>query len=212
MNKILPINIQYLAEDGKNGSGAEQTPQTEQGTENTKQNEQQAGKKPEKSEKLYTQEDVDNLLNKRFDEWSKKRNAEVDEAKKLANMNENEKTAYERDKLRKELDEYKARDQLAQMSKTARGMLSEVGITVPDELLAVMVTTDAEKTKSAVTSFSKLFNESVEKAVKDHLKGTPPKAGAKTGGTAMTVDKIMAIKDPVERQQAIIDNKELFNI
>ena len=97
------------------------------------------------------------------------------------------------------------------MTKTARGMLHEAGITASDELLAVMVTTDADKTKKAVDSFVTLFNETVENAVKDRLKGNVPKAGKK-GGNTMTKDQIMAIKDPVERQQAIIDNRELFNI
>ena len=128
-------------------------------------------------------------------------------------MNETEKAIYERDKLKKELEEYKSREQLGQMTKTARNMLQESGISISDELLAMIVTTDAEKTKSAVNSFAKMFGEALEKAVREQLKGNSPKSRSKgNGGSVMTVEKIMNIKDPVERQQAIMDNRELFNI
>lgn len=210
--KILPINIQYLAESTENAD----TP-TEEASNDTKDlpKNTEAEKSDSKKipEKMYSQKDVDNLLNKRFEEWSKKRNAEVDEADKLAKMNETEKAIYERDKLKKELEEYKSREQLGQMTKTARNMLQESGISISDELLAMIVTTDAEKTKSAVNSFAKMFGEALEKAVREQLKGNSPKSRSKgNGGSVMTVEKIMNIKDPVERQQAIMDNRELFNI
>ena len=63
------------------------------------------------------------------------------------------------------------------MSKTARKLLSEKNITVSDELLSLMVTTDATKTKAAIDSFAKLFSESVENAVKERVRGEVPTAG-----------------------------------
>lgn len=167
--------------------------------------------KPE-DEKKYSDADVNALLNKKFAEWARKRDAEVDEAKKLAEMNESEKAKYERDKLQKQLDELIAKDQLNAMTKEARSMLAAESINVPDDLLAVLVTTDAEKTKAAVNSFTSLFKDTVEATVKERLKGNTPKGGKNSGGSTLTVDKIMAIKDPIERQNAIIANKELFNL
>lgn len=166
-------------------------------------------KKPDSQEKKYTDADVDNILNKKFAEWAQKRDAEVGEAKKLAEMNETEKSQYERDKLQKQLDELMAEKELNAMTKTARSMLSEAGITVGDDLISVMVTTDAEKTKSAIDSFITLFNNAVEDTVKLRLKGKAPKSGK--SGKSMTKDEIMAVRDDTERQRLIMENYELFN-
>ena len=167
-------------------------------------------KKGGEGEKKYSDADLDEIINKKFAKWEQRKQKEVDEASKLAAMNEQQKAEYERDKLRKELDEYKRKDTLSEMSKTARKMLTDAGISVSDDLLSMLVTTDAEKTKTAVEGFSKAFTDAVEAAVKERLKGEPPKKG--TGGaSSMTKEAIMAIKDPELRQQKMLENKHLFN-
>ncbi len=158
----------------------------------------------------YTDDDVNKILDKKFAEWQKKQQKAVDEAKKLAEMNATEKAEYERDKLQKELDDLKRQASLSDMTKTARKMLSESGINISDELLSVMVTTDADETKAAIDGFTKAFTEAVETAVKDRLKGEPPRKGSGTA-PAMTKEQIMAIKDPELRQAKMLENKELFN-
>lgn len=169
--------------------------------------------KPEaKAEKKYSDEDVDKMFARKFAEWQKKQQKEVDEAKKLAEMNAQQKAEYERDQLQKELDSLKKKDALAEMTKTARKMLSDSGVSVSDELLALMVTADAEKTKSAVDGFSKMFKEAVESAVKERLKGEPPKRGAGGGVAPMTKEEIMKIRDPELRQLKMLENKHLFNM
>ena len=160
-------------------------------------------------EKKYSDTDVNRIIDQKFAEWQKKQDKAVDEAKKLSAMNAQQKAEYERDKLQKELDEYKRQASLAEMTKTARKMLTENGITIPDELLAMMVTTDAEDTKAAVDSFSKVFTEAVEAAVKERLKGEPPRRGS--GAPSMTKEQIAAIKDPELRQKAMLENKHLYN-
>ena len=125
-------------------------------------------------------------------------------------MDAQQKAEYERDQLKKELDEYKRKDSLAEMTRTARKMLSDGGISISDELLAVMVTTDAEETKKAIDGFTAAFNAAVDSAVRERLKGEPPRKGAGRA-PAMTKAQIMAIKDPELRQKAMLENKELFN-
>lgn len=161
-------------------------------------------------EPKYTEKEVDDIINKKFAKWQEKKQKEVDEAQKLATMNATQKAEYERDQLQKELDEYKKQASLAEMSKTARKMLSDSGITVPDELLTMLVSTEAEQTKTAVDAFSKVFKEAVDSAVKERLKGEPPKAGG-GAATSMTKEQIMAIRDPELRQKAMLQNKHLFN-
>ena len=170
-----------------------------------------AGKKSEPEEKpKYTDKDVDEILNKKFAKWQEKQDKAVSEAKKLAAMNATQKAEYERDQLQKQLDEYKRKDSLAEMTKTARSMLSESGISVSDGVLAMLVNTDAEQTKAAVDGFSKAFKDAVEEAVKERLKGRTPKVG--TGSSKpMTKAEIMAIRDPELRQKMMLENRELFN-
>lgn len=66
--------------------------------QNTNQNSEPDGKAKEKEDQAsgakYTDEDVDKLINRKFAEWQKKQEKAVDEAKRLAEMNEQEKTDY----------------------------------------------------------------------------------------------------------------------
>lgn len=158
----------------------------------------------------YSEDDLDKILGKKFARWKQEEQQKVDEAKKLAEMNAQQKAEYERDQIKKELDAYKRKDAIAEMTKTARKMLSEKNINISDDLLSMMVTTDAQETKTAVDGFIKSFNDAVEAAVKERLRGEPPRRG--TGGAkAMTKEQIMAIKDPELRQKYMLENRELFN-
>lgn len=171
---------------------------------------QEPAKEPDAGDKKYTDKEVDAIINKKFAKWKADQEKAVSEAKKLAEMSTAQKAEYERDQLQKQLDEYKRKDSLAEMTKTARKMLSDSGIAASDDILSVLVTTDAEQTKAAIDSFSTVFQAAVEKAVKERLKGEPPRKGA-SSGTPMTKAQIMAIRDPELRQKTMLENKELFN-
>lgn len=193
------FDLQLFAEDGGNDQGENQ----DQGTD---QKDQQ--KKPE-SDKRYTDEDLDKIISRKFAKWQKQKEAEIDEAKKLAEMNEAEKAQHERDKIQKELDEYKKKDTLARMASTARTMLKAEDITVPDELLTALISEDADQTKETVEAFAKVFKDAVEAAVLEKVKGRTPKAGG--GAQTMTKEQIMAIADQDLRQKRMLEHKELFN-
>lgn len=202
------FDLQLFAEEATATETAAQA--SEATTESQKATEPGKDAKSDEPKAKYTDDDVNKILDKKFAEWQKKQQKAVDEAKKLAEMNATEKAEYERDKLQKELDDLKRQASLSDMTKTARKMLSESGINISDELLSVMVTTDADETKAAIDGFTKAFTEAVETAVKDRLKGEPPRKGSGTA-PAMTKDQIMAIKDPELRQAKMLENKELFN-
>ncbi len=163
-------------------------------------------------EKKYTDDDVDKILNKKFAKWQAQQDKAIKEAEKLATMDAKQKAEYEKEQMQKELDEYKRKDALASMTNTARKMLADANISVSDELLAVMVTTDADETKAAIDAFKDAFNAAVDKAVKEKLKGEPPTKGGTPNPTpTLTKEQIMAIKDPELRQKRMLENKELFN-
>ena len=199
------LNLQLFADDTQ--TSTETTPE---GTETTSKENSKADDKKTESQAKYTDEDVNKIIDKKFAEWQKKQQKEVDEAKKLAEMNATQKAEYERDQLKKKLEELERQASLGEMTKTARKMLSESNINIPDELLSMMVTTDAEETKAAVDGFAKAFKEAVESAVKERLKGEPPKRSSGSS-QSMTKEQIMAIKDHELRQKKMLEHKELFN-
>ena len=139
--------------------------------------------------KTYTDAEVDKIIDRKFAEWQKKQQKAVDEAKKLAEMNATQKAEYERDQLQKELDELKRKDALSEMSKTARKMLADNGINISDDLLSMMVTTEAAETKTAIDSFVKMYKESVESAVKERLRGDLPKRSSASDTPITEIEK-----------------------
>ena len=161
-----------------------------------------------KQQPKYTDADVDEIVSKRLAKWEKQQAAKVEEAAKLAEMNAQQKAEYERDKVQKELDEYKRRDTVNAMVAESRRQLSEQGIAVSDDILARLVGETAEETKASVDAFSVAFTAAVEDAVKKQLAGKAPAAGVAT--KTMTKEEILAIKDPITRQAAIRDNIGLF--
>lgn len=165
-------------------------------------------KQDNKQQPKYTDADVDEIVSKRLAKWEKQQAAKVEEAAKLAEMNAQQKAEYERDKVQKELDEYKRRDTVNAMVAESRRQLSEQGIAVSDDILARLVGETAEETKASVDAFSAAFTAAVEDAVKKQLAGKAPAAGVAT--KTMTKEEILAIKDPIARQAAIRDNIGLF--
>lgn len=161
-----------------------------------------------KQQPKYTDADVDEIVSKRLAKWEKQQAAKVEEAAKLAEMNAQQKAEYERDKVQKELDEYKRRDTVNAMVAESRRQLSEQGIAVSDDILARLVGETAEETKASVDAFSTAFTAAVEDTVKKQLAGKAPAAGVVT--KTMTKEEILAIKDPIARQAAIRDNIGLF--
>lgn len=141
--------------------------------------------------------------------WQTLTDSKVSEAEKLAQMTSEEKEKYRADKAEKELADLKRQIALGDMAKTARKMLADEQVSIPDEIVMNLVSDDAEKTKASVEGFTKAFKEAVNAAVKEALRGNPPKAG--TGGAKpITKDEIMAVKDRAERQKLIAENPQLF--
>lgn len=140
--------------------------------------------------------------------WKTLTDTQVSEAEKLAQMTSEEKEKYRADKAEKELADLRRQIALGDMANTARKMLSDEQITLPDEIIMNLVCDDAEKTKTAVESFAQTFKSAVQAAVKDALRGNPPKAGG--GDNGLTREKILAVKDRAERQRLINENMNLF--
>ena len=160
-------------------------------------------------EKKYTDAEVEDLINKKFAEWEKRQKKTEDEAARLAGMNAQQRAEHERDELEKKYNDLLKQNTIATLTVQARKMLSDGGVNgIPDELVAVLVTEDADTTKANVDAFVKLFKQSVQEAVKNANRKPSPKTGA-TGGTLTKAD-ILKVEDINERQKLIRENMDLF--
>ncbi|WP_423710095.1 DUF4355 domain-containing protein [Staphylococcus aureus] len=179
------------------------------------QNEEQLDNSDEQSqqnEKTFSQEEVSQLIKERIARERKKSDERikdaVQEAEKLAKMNRDQKNQYELEKLITENEELKAEKALLQMKSETRSMLKEAGLEkFDDQIVNLLVDSDAGETKKNVEAFTGLLNEMVQANVESVLRQKSP---INTQQTGMTKNQIMAIKDDIERQKAIANNLNLF--
>ena len=195
-----------MADENKN-----QVEETTEEIEETKENKAE-NKEPEKK---YSDEQVDEIIKEKKAKWQKQQDEkikELEEARKLEKMNEDEKLKYELDKYKKELEEYKQRENQSAMAKVAKNMLIEEGFNISDDLVNNLITDEAESTKENVKDFSDMLKDLVEKEVNERLKGKSPevkKTGVKSSQSQRS--EILGIKDAVKRREAMLNHPELFN-
>lgn len=204
MIKKHKMNLQLFADGGEDG---DTNPDEEDVKKDEADVKDEKDKKVDEPEKKYTDEDINKIIDSKFAKWQEQKDEEIDEAKKLADMDAQEKAEFERDKLEKELNELRQAQTKNQMTSTARSILKEKEISIEDDLLKLLVDTDAEKTKENVDSFSTMFEKAVEKEVLARIKNPNHKRGTTS---TITKDEIMKIKDTNLRQQKIKENIHLF--
>lgn len=132
----------------------------------------------ETSEKTFTQADVDKIISERLRKeqvrFEKKLENEKIEAEKLAKMKEDERIQYETQKKLAELEERERAIQARELKAEAYNILAEKGL--PKELAEILNYNDAESCNSSIDAVEKAFQEAVEKAVNDKLRGNTPKS------------------------------------
>ena len=198
----LKFNLQFFAEEDETKEEG-----NDDGADNNEGNED--------AEITFTpeqQKKVDEIIERRVaqekkkaDEYAKEK---ADEAARLAKMNKDQKAEYEREKLKKEVQQLREEKAMNEMRSEARTMFRNNNIDASDELLNLVVTTEAETTKTNVDALSTILDEMVQSKVKAALRGNAPK---NITHSTMTREQILSIKDDVQRQQAIAANRNLFN-
>lgn len=165
------------------------------------------------TEKTFTQSQVNELIQQRITRERKRLEAEQAEAVKLAGMNEADKLNHVNAKLKAELEELRAAQTLSELKTVASATLAEKGISATPELLATLVTTDAETTNSNLTAFAGLVEAQSQALLTAKLKGAPQKVVTSpvTTGSTITKAEINAIKDPIERQRQIAEHIDLYS-
>lgn len=129
--------------------------------------------------------------------------------KSIKELSDEEKTKQEedaKDRRIKELEDRLARNEDLKQTKQ---VFEESGISVPDNVLDMVVVNDNKKTVANVQAITNFIEKIKEDTRKELLAGkTPRTTGVKT---KMTKEQIRSIKDTEERQKAMRDNWSLFN-
>lgn len=176
---LMPMNLQFFAEDaGADGSQENQQngeSQSENDT-NTQDSENGQDSSNESSDQhTYTDEQVNEIVKKRLARAEKEKQAAVDEAAKLAKMNADQKKDYELQKAQKERDELKSQLATYEMGKQARSMFEDAKLSVTEDDLKHVVTPEAESTETNV-KWLIAHDQAVAEGVRQELlKGSTPK-------------------------------------
>ena len=182
-----------------------------------------------------TEEQIDSIIDAHTDTLeglqSKVKSLEADAAKlkdvqkELNDLKGGKDWKAEHDKVKKELDDYRAEQQGKELSAKKRAAykaMLEKGNIDPD-LIETILKADRDRIESIELDGDTVKNENklaedikadwgkfVTTTVKKGVNNAkPPKS---EGGGTMTKDEIMAIKDTAQRQAAIAENHELFGI
>ena len=169
-----------------------------------------------KEEKTFTQAELDKILNKKFAQWQKKTEEAKIEAERKAKLTEAEKLAEER----KEFEEMKRQFEYEKRVNSTSKVLASNNL--PVEFADFLIAESDEATTQRVDLFKNAFNEALEKALTERLRGNTPKTST-VKNRAFTVNDIknMSVEeinkeqfkkmDLVQRQKLYMENKELYN-
>ena len=124
-----------------------------------------------KEEKTFTQAELDKILNKKFAQWQKKTEEAKIEAERKAKLTEAEKLAEER----KEFESMKRQFEYEQRVNSTSKVLASNNL--PIEFSDFLVAETDEATTQRVDLFKNAFNEALEKALTERLRGNTPKVG-----------------------------------
>lgn len=126
------------------------------------------------------QKAINSAVTKAQEKWQALTDDKLSEAEKLAKMTKEEKADYLRQKKEKELADKEAAITRRELMAEAKNTLAEKKL--PVGLAEVLNYTDAESCNKSMVAVEKAFQEAVQAAVEEKLKGGTPPKKAPTGG------------------------------
>ncbi len=209
MNK-LNYGILYFDGEGDdtNNQSTQQSAQAQpQQQQQQAQNQNKPDQNDDRNKPKYSDADLDRIIEKKLAKWQKQKEAEVNEATRLANMTAQERAEAERDKFKKELDELKKANTRNELTNEARKIISESGIAISENVLKMLIGEDAETTSATVKAYIADAKKMVQAETKKQLSHKSPSVGS---ASTLTKEDIMKVKDPIARQKLIKENMSLF--
>ena len=173
-----------------------------------------ADESKETEPKTYTQEELDALLQaetdrrvtsalKKAQEKSKK---EIENAKKLAKMDEDERAAFELKSAQEELAQLRKEKAMSENTATTLQVLSKRGL--PSDLLDFVLTEDADSTLENIKTVEKMLKAWVDAEVTKRIptQGTP-KSGTDTSKLTKEQFRLMGL---AQQAKIATENPELY--
>ena len=143
-----------------------------------------------KEEKTFTQAELDKILNKKFAQWQKKTEEAKIEAERKAKLTEAEKLAEER----KEFESMKRQFEYEKRVNSTSKVLASNNL--PVEFADFLIAESDEATTQRVDLFKNAFNEALEKALTERLRGNTPKTSTVKNRTFTANDiKNMSVEE-----------------
>lgn len=198
----LNMNLQLLA-----GEGEGEPSDTPLEGEDKGQEQNPPAKDKDKEQKLYTEEDINKIIEKRLAREKKKAEQERKEAEKLASMSEAEKQKALFEKERALFEKEKAEFEAQKLLNETMKQLSSKGLSV--EFAELLTTKDAETTLENINKFETNFNKAVEARVAERLKGTIPKAPSTAQAGEMTKEQFKKL-NILQKQALLREKPDLF--
>lgn len=209
----IPMNLQIFAEggagdgagaDGGNGGGAGAADQG--GAELPSFDDFLKGEGNQAEFDRRVQKAIDTAVTKAQEKWQALTDDKLSEAERLAKMTKEEKAAYQQKKREKELSDREATITRKELMAEAKNTLAEKNL--PMGLAEVLNYTDADSCSKSISAVEKAFQQAVEEAVNERLKGGKP---PKKAPDQVTVTKEMYAKmGYTERLKLKTENPELY--
>lgn len=153
---------------------------------------------------------VQKALGTAKEKWTALMDDKLSEADKLAKMNKEEKAEYLRQKQEKELKDREAAITRRELMAEAKNTLAEKKL--PVGLAEVLNYGDADSCSKSIEAVEKAFQEAVQAAVEEKLKGgTPPKKAPQ--GMSFTKEQVAAMtpEEINENWEAISQSMATWN-
>ena len=162
----------------------------------------------EKHERTFTRAEIGKMLSAERSKWEAEQEAKVNEAKKLAKMNADEKQKYQLDQREQELSNREQAIARKELTAEAKAMLSERGL--PVELVNVVDLSNAEAVTESVASIQKTWEDAVQKGVSERMKGSAPIKTAPQQSTELSRAQFFQMSHS-EKAALKQSNPELYN-
>lgn len=169
------IDLQLFAEDP-----------TTQGSGTSDPVESGKGQAQSTESKTYTEEEFATLKAQWEKDSATKHTAEIEKAKKeaikeaerVAKLSADDKKAEEFKALEEKVKTLESEKALSELKAEARELLGKENL--PGEFLEFVLGEDVEKTDERIKTLKKVFDDSLQKAVEERMKGKTPSSGGNT--------------------------------
>ena len=169
-DELLKMNLQYFAEDeGGSDPSPEDTGSKDDDLEDQNPNDEDT------PTAKYTDDDVNDIVNKKFAKWKKELEEEKKKAEKRAKLSEEERIAEEKKELEEKIAEYERKERVNENAKQISNKLSAANLPHDEELITLITSDDEDASEDALN----VIIDYVAKIKKNNTITNEPNEGGK---------------------------------